>query len=125
MTATQSSDMGRIYERCSKEMQGNLFSVPQPTHTHTHTPTPTHTHTHTPTPHIPNHKHHPAVPITVKCVPPPGKDRLARQLTTTTPGTKWVKREAVQLFCFSSLLLSKTFNPSKKVKIYKNNLNYT
>ena len=64
MTATQSSDMGRIYKRCSKEMQGNLFSVPQPILTHTHT------HTHPPpnTQHIPNHKHQPAVSVTVRCV---------------------------------------------------------
>ena len=79
----------------------NLFSVPQ------HTDTDRHTHTHPPLnpQHIPNHKHHPAVSVTVKHVyfHPPGKNGLA-QLTTTTLGTEWVKREAVQLFCFSSLL---------------------
>ena len=43
MTATQSSDTGRIYERCSKEMQGfvtfSLFLNTQTqTDTHTHRP---------------------------------------------------------------------------------------
>ena len=102
MTATQSSDMGRIYKRCSKEMQGNLFSVPQPilTHTHTHTHTPPSQYTAHPQPQTPAS----GFRYSEVCVPPPGKNGLARQLTTTTLGTKWVKREAVLLFCFSSLL---------------------
>ena len=87
MTATQSSDTGRIYERCSRGMQGfvtfPLFLNPT-SHTHTNPQ-------HTPQPQTPTS----GFPYSEVCVLPPGKNGLAQQLTTTTLGTKWVKREAV------------------------------
>ena len=60
MTATQSSDTGRIYERCSKGMQG-FVTFPLFLNPTSHTHTPIHS-------TRPNHKHQPAVSLTVKCV---------------------------------------------------------
>lgn len=96
--------MGRIYKRCPRNQQQRdagfvtffLFCSPA-SHTPIHT--------------ILVLKHKPGLSVTVKCIPPPGINGLARKLTRTIVGMKWVKRETVNLFCFSSLLSGLKFYP--------------